>query len=32
MVEREWMEAVKLLDEKTYQWKEIPEGMVLPSL
>jgi cytochrome P450 len=32
MVEREWNEAVKLLDEKTYQWKEIPEGMVLPSL
>jgi cytochrome P450 len=32
MVQKEWEEVVKLLDEKTYQWKEIPEGMVLPSL
>jgi len=32
MVEREWAQAKELLDEKTMQWKEIPEGMSFNSL
>ena len=32
MMEQEWEEAKKLLDRKTWQWKDIPEGMALPSL
>jgi cytochrome P450 len=32
IVERDWEEASKLLDGKTMQWKEIPEGMALPAL
>lgn len=32
MMEQEWDEAKELLDQKTWQWKDIPEGMALPSL
>jgi cytochrome P450 len=32
MVRGEWREAEKLLDPDTKQWKDIPEGMALPSL
>ena len=30
LVEKEWKEVLKLLEPKTIQWKEIPEGMSLP--
>lgn len=32
LVEREWAQAKELLDEKTMQWKQIPEGMSFGSL
>jgi cytochrome P450 len=32
MVEREWEEALTLLDPQTMQWKEIPAGMSLTAL
>ena len=32
IIEREWEEAKQLLDPETMQWKDIPEGMALPSL
>lgn len=32
MVEREWAQAKELLDEKTMQWKKIPEGMSFASI
>ncbi|KAF4624844.1 hypothetical protein G7Y89_g13323 [Cudoniella acicularis] len=32
LIEKEWKEAQELLDPETKQWKEVPEGMVLPRL
>ncbi|KAE8442354.1 hypothetical protein EG329_003425 [Mollisiaceae sp. DMI_Dod_QoI] len=32
MVRSEWEEASGLLDKQTQQWKEVPQGMVLPPL
>lgn len=32
LVEKEWLEAEELLDPITKQWKQTPDGMVLPSL
>ncbi|KAG9890326.1 hypothetical protein KCU98_g7121, partial [Aureobasidium melanogenum] len=32
LIEKEWQEAEDLLDPITKQWKQMPKGMVLPSL
>ncbi|KAG9693583.1 putative cytochrome P450, partial [Aureobasidium melanogenum] len=32
LIRKEWQEAEELLDPVTKQWKQTPEGMVLPSL
>ncbi|KAH0152297.1 hypothetical protein KCU67_g9891, partial [Aureobasidium melanogenum] len=32
LIKKEWQEAEELLDPITKQWKQTPEGMVLPSL